>query len=704
MSKKPIYILGTATSHDGSACLLKDGKIIVAIEKERITRNKHDGGNDTAAINYCLDAAGITLEDLSLVVQNDNFGDYRFGNTTYKKEARPFPENPPFPIVTISHHLAHAYSVIGTCPFDEFNILIVDGCGSPYDQCIDLDCLIPDRNKIEIVPHLFCEKDSYYQYKDGRCTTLYKDFSEHGYLHRYPIYPEVTKHSIGGIYSGVSVYCFGDLSDPGKLMGLAPFGRPGEIEETIFELRDSRVFANYDWMLRYQQPAKNYVDFNRRFQHYADLAYNTQKELERALLYLVRERLDFAPCKNLGYAGGVALNAVANARILKETNIDNIYMEPAAGDNGLSLGCAFYGWLEVLKKERVKHDGNTCFGRSYSEPEIQQTLQQHHADLAPEKMEQVFDLFFEELNRDKNENSLVNAIIQFNIEGSGVYQLLADKQLTCVKGILGKPASTFEIAAKDMYEIIFYPQYLEQYYQSGKIRISDLKLVKKVFSNYNFYQIAKKMPDLGSRSQLHFYHSEEVAAETARLLAEGKIVGWFQGGSEFGPRALGRRSILADPRNSEARDFINLHVKFREDFRPFAPSVLREDVSTYFQTDRESPYMILVDPVRPEWKEKISSVVHENNTCRIQTVTEDWNPKYYRLLQEFKKVAGISLLLNTSFNRKGMPIVETPKEALDFFFECALDYLVLGDYIVSKEPLPQKLSVTADSAIVNITI
>jgi carbamoyltransferase len=176
--------------------------------------------------------------------------------------------------------------------------------------------------------------------------------------------------------------------------------------------------------------------------------------------------------------------------------------------------------------------------------------------------------------------------------------------------------------------------------------------------------------------------------ETARMLAEGKTIGWFQGGSEFGPRALGHRSILADPRKPEMRDFINSKIKFREDFRPFAPSVPLEDVGIYFDCQYESPYMILVAPVRPEWIDVIPSVIHRDQSCRIQTVTEASDPKYYRLLHAFKRATGVSVLLNTSFNRRGMPIVEMPAQALDFFLRCALDVLVLNNHIVTKKPSP----------------
>ncbi len=180
-----------------------------------------------------------------------------------------------------------------------------------------------------------------------------------------------------------------------------------------------------------------------------------------------------------------------------------------------------------------------------------------------------------------------------------------------------------------------------------------------------------------------------MASVAARLLSEGKVIGWFQGGCEFGPRALGRRSILADPRRKDIREFINARIKNREDFRPFAPSVLRGDVNAYFQYDGDSPYMILVVKVRPEWREMIPAVVHQDDSCRIQTVTPEWNDRYYRLLEEFKKITGVGILLNTSFNRRGMPIVETPLQALYLFFESDLDCLILNDLIIYKNaPAP----------------
>ncbi len=576
-STRPTYVLGTGLSHDGSACLIKDGRICVAIEKERITRRKHDGGNDSDAVSYCLQAEGITIDDVAAVVQNDNFSMLVGADDWYRGPRVVKGTN--VPLVSISHHLAHAYSAIGASPFDEAAVLIIDGCGNAYDDCIDLEgCTLPETPP-EKLGHLFFEKDSYYRYEQGRLRPVYKDFSEGGYvLKQYPLRPSSTMHSIGGMYLAASTYVFAGFEDPGKLMGLAPYGRPGQHDFPIFDLKDGRVFVRYDWMERFTRPARNKTAFKERFQEHADFAWWVQREVERAILYVVNHRYEVAPSDNLVYAGGVALNAVANRLIRTQTRFKNLFIQPAAGDNGLAVGCAYYGWLEVLKQERVKATGPSASGRHYRRDEVEAAVKQHG-------------------------------------------ELLKEEPV------------------------------------------------------------------------------EDVSRRTAELLADGKVVGWFQGSSELGPRALGHRSILADPRLPQMRDFINSKVKFREDFRPFAPSVLREDCSTYFDCDYDSPYMILVAPVRPEWRSRLPSVVHQDNSARIQTVTEEVSPAYYRLLKDFKAVTGISVLLNTSFNRKGMPIVETPADAIRFFLGCALDALVLEDRIFFKTAMEAAVDLPLDKLL-----
>jgi carbamoyltransferase len=561
---KPTYVLGTGLSHDGSSCLLKDGRVAVAIEKERITRLKHDGMNDSATILYCLDAAGIGIQDLDLVVQNANFSMLPAGNDWFHGPRLPLGQ---VPVVTISHHLAHAYSAIGTCPFDDAAVLVIDGCGNAQDDCLDLDGAVVAEDPPDELRPLYFEKDSYYSFSQGTLKPLFKDFSPWGIRAKEaPMCPNTTRHSIGGLYLAASTYIFSGMDDPGKLMGLAPYGRHGVYKDRIFDLRDGRVFVRYDWMDQFRNPCRNYEQFKANFQYYADIAWWVQRELERAVLYVVEQRYELAPHRNLCYCGGVALNAVANRRILTEGPFENVYFQPAAADNGLSLGCAYYGWLEVLKRERIKHDGSTLFGAPYG------------------------------------------------------------------------------------------------------TRATDTAIRSTNVSNLEC-------------------ETDDYIREAAQLLASGKIVAWFQNGAEFGPRALGNRSILADPRRPEVRDFINREIKRREDFRPFAPSVLAEDVSVCFDCEYESPYMILVAPARPEWRGAIPSVVHLDDSARIQTVTESMNSSYYRLLREFKKLSGIGVLLNTSLNRRKMPIVETPEQAIDLFLNSALDALVLDGRVLVKRPV-----------------
>lgn len=556
---RPVYILGTGVSHDSSTCLMKDGRILVAIEKERLTRRKHDSGNDSAAIAYCLDAAGIRYEDLSLVVQNANFGTPLPG---WLDGPRPLTGD--VPVVTISHHLAHAWGAFGTSPFDEAAILVIDGCGSSFDDCNDVGTATLLETPPQGLAHLWNEKDSYYRAGGTSVAAVVKDFSPWGQRNkRLPMHPNTTLHSIGGVYGAASAYAFGGMDDAGKLMGLAPYGRAGVHDFPIFDLRDGRVFVRYDWMGRFTAPAKNHDDFKAHFQAHADMAWWVQREVERAILYVLKARAEGSPHRNLCYSGGVALNAVANRRIVTEGPFENVYIQPAAGDNGLAIGCAYYGWMETLKRERIKHSGSVFLGKSY----------------AP----------------DPNAEAL---------------------------------------------------------------------------KRYGELVIIARAPD--------------AIAAAADALAAGKVVGWYRGGAEFGPRALGDRSILADPRLPKVRDYINARVKFREDFRPFAPSVLAEDAGEYFELDGASPHMLLVAPVRPEWRARIPAVTHQDGSARIQTVTHQDNPDYRALLEAFKARSGVGVLLNTSMNRRGMPIVETPEDALNFFVNSGMDVLVLEDWVVTK--------------------
>lgn len=569
MVSKPVYVLGTGLSHDGSAVLLKDGKICVGIEKERITRRKHDGGNDSAAIRYCLEAEGIALSDVELVVQCANF---EIPDRDDFHGARPFAGSAQPPLVSISHHLAHAWSAAGTSPFDTCAIMVVDGAGSPFDQCTDTgggSILLPAD--LAQQQARWCEKDSFYHFDGRDVVPLLKDFSEWRHEESRLVPMRATRHSIGGFYMAVSRYVFGNVDDVGKLMGLAPYGRPGAIRHSAFVMRGGRIFVQDAWRYGFNRPARDYPAFRAGFQYYADIACWAQQQVEDAVVALFRDRLARFPADRVCYTGGVALNAVANARLLDEAVVRELYMEPAAGDNGIALGCAFYGWMKVLGRERVPHDGSTCFGRRYTAEAI----------------------------------------------GTALAGAVPGWEIATLAG-------------------------------------------------------------------------DEMATRVAALLAEGRTVGWFRGGSEFGPRALGHRSILAHPGKPGLRDHINANIKFREDFRPFAPAVLPEHARDCFVSGRDSPYMILVDRTRPGHAEALRNVTHVNGTARVQTVDRGWDPGFARLIEAFHKRTGIPVLLNTSFNKRGMPIVETPAQAVALFAESALDALVMEDVLVVKgETLPK---------------
>lgn len=554
--EKPVYVIGTGLSHDGSVCLLKDGVVVMAIEKERLTRVKHDGGNDRTAMRYVLEHAGITLGDVALVVQNENFGMFAWGNDEYGGEPRL--DLADTEVVTISHHLAHAWSAYGGSPFDDAAVLVVDGCGNAYEDCLD----VPAPALLAGIPaglgHLFFEKDSYYAGTGNTLTPVAKDFSPWGVQGR-AYSPPTTLDSIGGVYRSFSQYVFGGFDDSGKLMGLAPYGKLGRFQEPIFDLRSGRVFTNRAGIEAYRDPARSTADLKDNFQYYADVARWVQHEVERALLHVVQDRYERHPSPNLAYAGGVGLNAVANRLILRDSKFEHLYIQPAAGDNGLAIGCAYYGWMQVLGREKTAHDGTPYLGATY-------------------------------------------------------------------------PATALSSAVSSV------------------------------------------------------ERSEDLIERTADLLAAGKVVGWFRGGAEFGPRALGHRSILAHPGLPGLKDHINRTIKRREDFRPFAPSVIAEEAETYFDGDgHDSPYMILVFDVKPEWRERLVNVVHEDGTSRVQTVTARSEPDYHALLKAFQRRTGLPILLNTSLNRRRMPIVETPEEAIEFFSDSGLDALVVDDVLLVRE-------------------
>ena len=578
MAKQHTYVLGLNTyDHDVSACLLRDGVIAFAIAKERITREKHASGFYKEVIDYCLDAEGIAIDDVDLVVRNcyilpvpemeDRLIYQDMPGFLPAEERRDANDHPYFrsrsdKVVSISHHLAHAYSAFACSPFDDGVIMIVDGVGSYRSDVTE-----PFPASDTATP-LARESESYYKFSGKTIECLKKVWMEpdRGFLsdefYNMP--------GLGALYSRASSYIFGDWNKCGELMGLAPYGRHKQIH-SLMSIADNRLTVPR-WSAEFNQP---YVadsgekwDSSPSMGHWEDLAWRVQDDTEKVLLARANWLRETTGARNLCIAGGVALNCVANGRVAREAGFENVWIQPAAGDDGIAIGCAYYGWLEVLKQRRGFVMEHAYVGRRYSDEEVRAATQR----------------------------SMVKV------------------QTTAVK-------------------------------------------------------------------------SSNIYAETAKLLADQKVIGWFQDRSEFGPRALGNRSLIADPRKAEMKDILNSRVKHRQPFRPFAPIVLAERMTEIFEGEEDSPFMLIAKPVRPEWRDRIPAIVHVDGTARVQTVRESTNPTLYRLLKEFEARTGVPVLINTSFNIKGEPIVETPRDAMRCFLTTGIDHLVLHDTLVSKNGL-----------------
>jgi carbamoyltransferase len=578
MSKKHNYVLGiNAYDHDTSACLLRDGEIVCAIAKERINRQKHATGFYRIAVDYCLNAEGITLDDVDLVVRNcyvmpveemdrriahQDMPGYLSIEEREQAARDPLYLSTSNKVVTMSHHLAHAYSAFAASPFDEGVVMVVDGVGS---YCSDVNEDYPQSDRTSPLAR---ESESYYTFKASELKALKKVWLEptRGFLSD----EFYNMAGLGAVYSRASSYIFADWNKCGELMGLAPYGRPNQAKP-FMEIKNN-VLKVPDWSEEYNRPflAESGEDWEAspHMRHWEDMAWRIQDDTERVLLERCRWLREITGAKNLCIAGGVALNCVANGRIVRESGFDNVWIQPAAGDDGIAIGCAYYGYLALQKQPRKYVINHAFFGRPYKDEEIK--------------------------------NSTNKTLVR---------------------------------------------------------------------------TVSKATP------------SQNVCAETAKLLAEGNIIGWFQGGSEYGPRALGNRSIIADPRKAEMKDILNKRVKHRQAFRPFAPIVLAERADEIFEGKTESPYMLVAMKVRPEWQDKIPGVVHVDGTARVQTVRQQDNDRLYRLLKEFDALTGVPVLINTSFNVKGEPIVERPHDAVECFLTTGIDYLILHDLIMSKNLL-----------------
>ena len=578
MAKRHDYVLGiNAYDHDVSACLLRDGEIAYAIAKERITREKHDRGFYDEVVNYCLSAEGISLDDIGLVVRNcyilpvheierrllHQFAPFLFSREERAQAAK----NPLYlanddRVVTISHHLAHAYSAFAASPFEDGVVMVVDGVGS---YAADVTETYPAMHTVDPMSR---ESESYYRFSGAHVEAIKKVWLKpsRGFLsdefYNMP--------GLGALYSRVSSYIFADWNKCGEVMGLAPYGR-ADAMKPLAELKDGKL-SIADWDGTFKAPWLPDEEQNWQaspaLKHWQDLAWRIQDDTETVLLQRAKWLRETTGAKNLCIAGGVGLNCVANGRILREAGFDNVFIQPAAGDDGIAIGCAYYGHLGLRQKPRSYVIKHAYFGRDYGEEDV----------------------------RAATENRAV-------------------------------------------------------------------------------------------RLEMNATRTSDICRDTAQALAEGQVVGWFQGRSEFGPRALGNRSILADPRRPEMKDILNSRVKFRQAFRPFAPIVLAERAAEVFETEVESPFMLLAMRVRPEWQERIPAVVHVDGTARLQTVRFDTNPRLHRLLTEFEALTGVPVLLNTSFNIKGEPIVETPRDAVDCFLGTGIDVLALHDRLISKSRL-----------------
>ncbi len=581
-----MYILGISCwYHDSAACLLHDGTIIAAAQEERFTRRKHDPEFPKEAAAYCLREAGITSADLDAVAFYDKpFLKFERLLETYVATAprglRSFIKAMPLwlkqkiwipdliaselefegPILYPEHHESHAASAFYPSPFEEAAFLTTDGVGEWTTTS--------------------------YGMGTGDGLRIIKEI-------HFP-------HSLGLLYSAFTYFTgFKVNSGEYKLMGLAPYGEPVYERQIRDHLIDVKEDGSFKLNMDYFTYAHGLTMTGRKFaglfggprrseeapltQREMDLARSVQEVTEDVILRMARHVRRETGAKNLCLAGGVALNCVANGRLLKEGVFDDIWIQPAAGDAGGALGGALAAWHQYFGKPRtvVTPDSmrGSFLGPSYSDEEIQ-------AFLAAEEIP---------------------------------HDVLGD---------------------------------------------------------------------------------DELIERTAELLADEKVVGWFQGRMEFGPRALGGRSILADPRGRDVQKVVNLKIKFRESFRPFAPTVLRDRCNDFFELDHDSPYMLLVAPVRNvriegnglerrhHIESPIPAVTHVDGSARVQTIDEASNPLYYRLLQAFEARTGCPVLVNTSFNVRGEPIVGTPMDAYTCFRRTHMDALVLGRHLITKSMLP----------------
>jgi len=582
---KDPWVLGISASHNGGACLLHGDDIVVAVQEERLVRDKRArtrGACNPLSVRYCLDAAGIEPRELDMVVlcaaQSNRSAANDLQSNRFLR-----PQEHGIRTLSIPHHLGHAAGAFATSGFSAAAILIVDGMGSPQAD------LTPEEIDV-VVGSPVCghETISLYRACGSTLTPLAKHLVDHGnWMTPAPNGTGMQRFgSLGGMYGAVAEQIFGDpLDGAGKVMGLAPFGKPTLAVAEFLEVDGDR-FRFKDGVPQQFQSEARWPECE---EQYNDLAASVQQALEDALLLLAKRLRTLSGERRLCYAGGVALNSVANERLVKAGIFDEIFFMPAAEDSGTAIGAAYFGLWQLRSAHRPRPPRPDALGRTYLSSEIASALE--------------------------------------------------------------------------------------------------------------------RTPGVVARA------TPSIAAEAAELLAAGGTLGWFQGGAELGPRALGQRSILADARRVETKDRLNASIKFREAFRPFAPAILQEEVSAWFDVEAafDSPYMLRVCRFREEVTALVPAVIHADGTGRVQTVRREANPLFHELLECFKARTGVPLLLNTSFNIAGDPIVETPRDALWTLLSSALDAVAIGEFMVTKAPGIRTLmdltaTLVAESAAVHPTV
>ena len=589
----PVYVLGINAYHgDVSAVLLRDGELVAALEEERFRRIKHYAGFPTLAIRRLLNLADIVGADVSHVaisrdpkanlVKKAGFLITKrpslkllFDRVQNARKVRDF--RPPLAdalsveldslpnLHYVEHHPAHLASAFFVSPFEDAAVCAIDGMG----DFVSTSMAYGEGASMNVLDRVY-----------------------------FP-------HSLGILYTAITQYLgFLHYGDEYKVMGLAPYGKPTYVDtlRKLVRLKDGGGFElDLDYFRHWNEgvemewdegaPTMGVVHTDKLAEllgrpvrgkdeevesFHEDVAHSMQQVYEECAFHVLNALYDRTKSPRLCLAGGCGMNSVANGKIRENTPFEEIYVQPAAADNGTALGAAYYTWHQILGQPRTFEMEHGYWGTAYDTPDAQSIVDSWAAD--------------------------------------------------------------------------------EWTYETT-----------------------------------HFASQEETIQAAADLLADGNVIGWFQGQMEWGARALGNRSILADPTRADIRDLINLKIKFRERFRPFAPSILAEALDEYFVGATPDPFMQSVYPVRPEKRAQLAAITHVDGSGRIQTVSEEHNPVYHRLIKAFAERSGVPILLNTSFN-ENEPIVETPKQALECFRRTRMDAVFIGDAMVRRHPKEEAVS------------